>query len=173
MERISQRTHVEQVGDAVHIVVGPDRRCVFRFITIVYPTIFLCLLVIPIVGILLTSGPPSSVALIAVCLFGVVAIMMILAIVYDAAWKLFGTEEFTLEGGKLQLATIIFGHQRVRTYSADRISGLRYQEKRTSHRLLRKTLAFEYDGKEIRSTRQLTREEGQRLVAGPLHELSR
>jgi hypothetical protein len=90
----------------------------------------------------------------------------------DAVWKLFGTEELVLTNESLTITTSVCGVKRTRSFEVSRIERVRVQERRT-RRLIRRTIAFKYDGESVSSTSQLSDAEGRELLDGPLRDLAR
>jgi hypothetical protein len=166
--QISRRAHVVQSSDSMHIVIGPDRRWLARLSALLRVVVFSAPVALVFRATMIGHRPSLGV-------LAVNGLFVTLAtwVARDTLWKLFGWEEFTLNKETLTLTTRLLGVQRAKSFSVAAVRGLRCREQRGAHHLVRRTIVFQCDGEAVSSVRQLTKEEGQRLVAGPLRELAR
>jgi hypothetical protein len=169
--QIGTRIRVQQSGDSLRIVIGPERRVASAFLTLTvfgFPLFAIC-------GALLISPPTRSAETAIIGVFMILAAAMLLWGLFDVSFRLFGWEELALDEQTLTMLIRIFGYRKTKSYARAAIKDLRYEERLTSRRgagYYRRAITFEYEGQKVSTFRQITREEGERLIKGPLNELT-
>ena len=167
---MKRRIEMRQVHGA-QVAVIPSRNDWVSRIAVVFQLLaFWALAVASVLTLTQISLAPVA-AVIGMVIIALLAVVIAALVTVDGFWKLYGSEELILTNESLTLTRSLFGVKNSRTFSVSRIRGIRVQERRT-RRIVRRTIAFDYDGKHVSSTSQLSNEEGQALLEGPLRDLT-
>jgi hypothetical protein len=170
------RVRTETVSGGWRVVIGPGRRLGDVLIAVLALPIlvFVASFLACAPGLIASERRPPLWALIFVmfCLLGMGVLAAFFAL--NLLWKLFGREEIQRTDRTVVITTLLFGFRRSRSYSAPLMTNVRVQERHyraKGHPMVGRTVVFDYDGKQVSTTSQLSDEDCEVLLQGPLREL--
>jgi len=177
MSRRRARVRVASMEDGVRVTVGPLRGgwdIVGALLT--GPLLILTWVALASAPLELTRGtlPPAGALLfVAACWVGmwVLSGWFALALLF----RLVGREAIVVTDTELTSTIVILGLRRTRRFSASQIKNVRFYERHYRAKgapMIRRTVAFDYEGKEETLVSQLSPEDGRALVSGPLQRFA-
>jgi hypothetical protein len=160
-------------GDATRVVIGPRREpqdWLFAAIVIVA----LCLGPTALLREVVRHPPPvGPLFFMLFCLAGFISLGGLMA--FALLWRVFGTEELVSGGGTLTIVQRLLLIRRTRTFRLSEVGRFWIESRYYAARgrsFVRRGLAFEWQGKTVTTRSQLSAEEGEALMNGPLRRLA-
>jgi hypothetical protein len=87
--------------------------------------------------------------------------------IWQFLWNLFGREDLLITATTITHHWTLLFIERTESFALAKVAAIRLHERRVKGGI-RRYIAFDYDGRVVRATSQITEEEGRALLEGPL-----